>query len=583
MFKLKFQFNKKYLRRLFFSLIFLQIIFISLLFKSCDLVNYNYVKKQNVIIPEIDNKKIKNYFEEKNLDKIVEISLISNSILTTYKKEIIDLINYYYNYSKSKKDFFYLIKLHFIIDNLLLNNDEVKNINLERIEIEQLNELINYIRENLLNIYNNEKNYIFKHAYYKYLRAYFNNLDIKKPEIEDKSKLINSYSDIIENMTTIYNDKGFKIVNGVSIPDIFIGTGFYIDFNILATNAHVIDNEGKQYNEIYIIANGNKIKGEVIYIDKDFDIALVKVNYSNKKFKFFNINENISIGDEIIACGSPYGLENTFTRGIISNKSRRVLPLLNAFQSDVAMNPGNSGGPVIDKSFNLVGISFASVAEAQNLNFIIPVEYFLATMIYSKYSYKPLRSWLGFYFNKDKIAYLSKNNYNFVKLKSNINYENKNISFKIKKINNFELSDDYLKNHDFLQKYIFCLPAYTIVKMVLIDDNGNELNYNFLTYNRPTNVNYEIYKYDSDMNLITPYLGIIFSKSGNDIIILEVLDDRIKAILGIERGDLIKGYKIYIDEKKEIIFLVMEISIKSKGIRSYNYTFVIYFDQEWFI
>ncbi|MCX8058015.1 MAG: S1C family serine protease [Spirochaetes bacterium] len=574
----------KYFRKITLLLFFLLFIFYNY---SCELINYNYIKKQTVLYPTFDIKIVEKHINEKNLDYIIELSTIYPEIINSYKKEIISLIKYYYDYYNLSKDFFGLIKIYFNIQNLFIDNKENINTNIISLDSSEkylLNRVVLSIKENLFNLYNNEKNYIFKYAFYKYLKNYISDLEIKLPELSDKNKIISSYSDIMDNILTVYNDKGFKIVNGVSIPDIFIGSAFFIDYNLLVTNNHVISNDGKDFNQIYVILAGNKIRCEVLYSDKDFDLAILKISYSNKKFKYFNIRENINVGDEVTACGSPYGLENTFTRGIISNTRRKVIPLINAYQTDTPMNPGNSGGPVVDKNFNLIGISFSSVYESQNLNFIIPVEYLIYSLIYSKYSYKPLRSWLGFYFNKSRITYLNKNSINYFKFKKVIGDNLNFVNFKIKQINNIEFNDEeILNNFDLIQKYIFFLPASTIVSVILIDNKGLEKNVNFLTYLRPKNVNLEIFKYDTDINLITPYLGIIIVKESKNYMIVDILDEVLKVLLGLESGDYVNRVQIYIDEKKEYIILSVELTIKSKNLRSYAYSFLIYFEQEWFI
>jgi|YNPMSStandDraft_2_1061718.scaffolds.fasta_scaffold00012_44 S1-C subfamily serine protease len=563
------------------------------LFFSCDLLETSTIKKQNYIKPEYNENIIKNYIDSKDLDKILELSIIYPEILIKYKNEIFSLFKRKYKEYEINSNFLGLINIYLNINSLYLLNFELKEISsnqnvfgLSYEEIKYLKDICDDIKNILSNFYYRENNYFYKLAFYKYFTKYVKDINLELPKINNEKK-INNFEDIISNVVTIYNDKGFKVENGYEIPDIMIGTAFYIDYNLLVTNYHVVDNEGKAFNDLYVLIDGQKIKCNVLYKDEEHDISVLRINYSNKKFKYFDINENIGLGEEVIACGSPYGLEHTFTRGIISNKSRKILPLVSSYQSDAALNPGNSGGPVIDKNFKLIGISFAGIQNAQNLNFIIPVSYFLDTLIYSKLSDLPKRSWIGFYYRKNKIIYGAKNLVNYLKLKKlyqdeDINKENTEF-FTISSINGIKLEELNIINFEDLQKYIYNLPSCCIINLGLMNSSGKIYNYNFYLYNRNKDINIELYKYDIDVNLITPYLGIIFYKKANELKVKEVMDELLVVFTSLQKEDTIKKVLINIDARNGFIKIFLEVSLSSKNNRTYYFSFLIPFYQEWFI
>jgi hypothetical protein len=101
------------------------------------------------------------------------------------------------------------------------------------------------------------------------------------------------------------------------------------------------------------------------------------------------------VGDTVYAIGSPAGLEKTVTRGIVSALGRRLLQIGDVIQIDAAVNPGNSGGPVVDMEGRLVGIVFAGVEQFDGLNFAVPAERLAAALPAMIAGGKAQRPWLG--------------------------------------------------------------------------------------------------------------------------------------------------------------------------------------------
>lgn len=151
------------------------------------------------------------------------------------------------------------------------------------------------------------------------------------------------------------------------------------------TNNHVIEN----MKDIYVILSNKKAyKAQLLYKNKDIDLALIKINKTGLKPIEFERMENVNAGDEVIAIGTPLflGWSNSVSRGIISGLNRPVDQTYTFLQTDAHIYPGNSGGPLINMDAKLVGINTLGIQWYQGINFSIPVEnveYFLDQ--YNKY------------------------------------------------------------------------------------------------------------------------------------------------------------------------------------------------------
>jgi S1-C subfamily serine protease len=158
-----------------------------------------------------------------------------------------------------------------------------------------------------------------------------------------------------------------KIINKVSS----IGTGFvYKDYII--TNAHVINSS----DEINILDK----KVDIINVDIKHDIAILKNNNPKELKSLRKCNNSPEIGDEVIAIGNPFNLENTMTSGIVSGINRNInseQPLFNLIQTDAAINPGNSGGPLISvKGSCVLGVNTVILSPSGGnigIGFSIPI------------------------------------------------------------------------------------------------------------------------------------------------------------------------------------------------------------------
>ncbi|MCD4694974.1 MAG: S1C family serine protease [Bacteroidales bacterium] len=151
-----------------------------------------------------------------------------------------------------------------------------------------------------------------------------------------------------------------------------LGSGFITDSEEIVTNVHVV--EGAKY--VFVIKN--KSNEEIssngyISLDKENDIILLKVPGLTGNKLEIKQTAFPHIGEPIYVAGNPKGLSGTFSDGLVSGI--RELEKRNLIQISAPISPGSSGGPVVDKSANIVGVSVGGISGGQNLNFAIPALY----------------------------------------------------------------------------------------------------------------------------------------------------------------------------------------------------------------
>lgn len=156
------------------------------------------------------------------------------------------------------------------------------------------------------------------------------------------------------------------------------GSGFIIssDGNIL-TNAHVVENADKITVKL---SDNHEHDAKVVAIDKPSDVAIIKINGHNLPTLEIGNSDTLKAGEWVLAIGSPFGFEHTVSAGVVSAMSR-TLPDSSAvpfIQTDVAVNPGNSGGPLLNLKGEVIGINsqiFTQNGGYMGLSFAIPINY----------------------------------------------------------------------------------------------------------------------------------------------------------------------------------------------------------------
>jgi serine protease Do len=160
-------------------------------------------------------------------------------------------------------------------------------------------------------------------------------------------------------------------------PQRALGSGFIVSPNgVILTNAHVVDGA----SEVTVtLADHREYKAKVLGRDKATDVAVIKIDATGLPTVHMTSSSTVQVGDYVLAIGAPYGLEETATAGIVSAKGRSLpndqsVPFI---QTDVAVNPGNSGGPLFDGYGNVVGINsqiYSNTGGFQGVAFAIPIE-----------------------------------------------------------------------------------------------------------------------------------------------------------------------------------------------------------------
>jgi len=208
---------------------------------------------------------------------------------------------------------------------------------------------------------------------------------------------------MIRGTVTIWVNRGIKIEKGVGLPDRVIGSGFFIDpRGYLLTNYHVIasevDPEYEGYSRLFIRPSDrveDRIPAKVVGYDRIFDLALIKTEVAPQYVFSSGADPELKVGSPILAIGSPAGLENTVTSGIVSATGRRFLQMGDTMQVDVPINYGNSGGPLLDAAGELVGVVFAGIEQFEGINFAIPFSWVNRVLPALYGGGEASHSWLG--------------------------------------------------------------------------------------------------------------------------------------------------------------------------------------------
>ncbi len=174
-----------------------------------------------------------------------------------------------------------------------------------------------------------------------------------------------------------------------------LGSGFIISKDgYIVTNNHVIQDA----DQIKVILHDDKeYDAQIIGSDPMTDLALIKIDAKKLEPLKFGSSSNAKVGSWVVAIGSPFGLEQTVTAGIISAKGRIIGsgPYDDFIQTDASINPGNSGGPLLNLEGEVIGINTAIIKSGQGIGFAIPSD--LATGIIDQLteSKQVSRGWMG--------------------------------------------------------------------------------------------------------------------------------------------------------------------------------------------
>lgn len=217
--------------------------------------------------------------------------------------------------------------------------------------------------------------------------------------LPDFTALVEKYGDAVVNVNVIAqrnvsswgsrgrNDPYFEFFRRFGIPDFprenlpparGQGSGFIVSPDgYVLTNAHVVDNASEV---TVILTDRREFTAKVVGLDERTDVAVLKIDAQNLPTVKFGDPSKLRPGEWVVAIGSPFGFENSVTAGVVSATSRAlgtqnsIVPFI---QTDVAVNPGNSGGPLFNMRGEVVGINsqiYSATGGYQGISFAIPID-----------------------------------------------------------------------------------------------------------------------------------------------------------------------------------------------------------------
>lgn len=233
--------------------------------------------------------------------------------------------------------------------------------------------------------------------------------------LEDTIESVVGISKIENAGTTIFLEK--------STENLGLGSGVIISSDgYILTNQHVA---GNKYSTCYVtMKNGVTDTGVVVWASEDLDLAIIKINIKALPAATLGDSEDIKIGQTVYAVGNPVGfeLQRTVTSGIISGTNRTIRVegkdkktyMESLIQTDATINQGNSGGPLINRNGEIIGITTMKIVDAEGIGFAIPINIvkpIIKRLIETGNFEEPYLGIIGY--DKEVIPYLS----------SNINFE----------------------------------------------------------------------------------------------------------------------------------------------------------------
>ena len=178
---------------------------------------------------------------------------------------------------------------------------------------------------------------------------------------------------ILSETIDLFNNAVIQIATPYST-----GTGFYLsEFDLIVTNEHVVR------ENLHVVLAGENIEKaivDVLYVDPLYDLAFLAVPEGHKLGEVaLADNKILKQGMSVLAVGHPYGLKYTATQGIISNLLHEQKGI-NYIQHDAALNPGNSGGPLISNEGRVIGVNTFIIKDGNNIGFSLPYNYLRETL-----------------------------------------------------------------------------------------------------------------------------------------------------------------------------------------------------------
>lgn len=211
----------------------------------------------------------------------------------------------------------------------------------------------------------------------------YNNI-IKSEIVQEESAII----DVVDRVSpavvsVVVRTYGFDAFTGPSTSEEGIGTGFIVDPNgLVITNSHVVDTQDGEYS--VVTKDGKTYDVSKVHLDTVQDVAILEIDAKNLPTVNLGDSDQLKVGQRAIAIGNALGrFQNTVTVGVVSGIGRAInassgfgtssTAYDSVIQTDAALNPGNSGGPLLNSAGQVIGMNVATTPGADNISFAIPV------------------------------------------------------------------------------------------------------------------------------------------------------------------------------------------------------------------
>ena len=248
--------------------------------------------------------------------------------------------------------------------------------------------------------------------------------EVLEAEVTYKDKSDDEMSSVIENVSNCVvgiskiKNKGTTIFLQNGTTSLGLGTGFIVtDNGYIVTNAHV---SGEKYDTCYVtLEGGSTYTANVVWEDSDIDLSIIKINVSNLNYLNLGDSEDLKVAQNVYAIGNPIGFEfrRSVTAGIISGLERtlkieeedKVSYMEGLIQTDATINRGNSGGPLINKKGEVIGINSVKITDAEGIGFAVPINVIKPIIEAYKKEGEYTAATLGlFAYDKNIIPYINK-------------------------------------------------------------------------------------------------------------------------------------------------------------------------------
>ena len=202
-----------------------------------------------------------------------------------------------------------------------------------------------------------------------------------KEEDEEDTNIIEDVTDTIVGISKI-RETGDTIFLSDGATSMGLGTGIIISDNgYILTNSHV---SGEKYSVCFVtLEDGRTYNANVVWSDTDIDLSIIKISATGLKYATLGNSDEVKLGDKVYAIGNPIGFEfqRTVTSGIISAVDRSIKIdeddkssyMEDLIQTDATINPGSSGGPLINTKGEVLGINTVKITSAESIGFAVPI------------------------------------------------------------------------------------------------------------------------------------------------------------------------------------------------------------------